>query len=208
MKKAALAVAAAIVAAATIFSSLQIYSISQRVAVLERAQAASRDTVSVPVLPTSRPAPRAEPPDGSLHVIETVVDGDTAKIRFQEEMISMRIIGIDTPETVHPSRPVEPYGPEATVRARELLEGKTVTLEYDADPEHDRFGKYGRLLIYVRLEDGRDFGKLMVEGGFARAYPKYPFSRSEEYLAVEEMAKKAKKGLWGLQPAVPMAEVR
>ena len=135
-----------------------------------------------------------------------VVDGDTAKIEFEGETISMRIIGIDTPETVHPSRPVEPYGPEATVTARELLEGKTVTLEYDADPEHDRFGRYGRLLVYLRLEDGSDFGKLMVADGFARAYPKYPFSRSKEYLAVEAVAKKAKKGLWGLEPAVPLAD--
>ena len=204
-KKAILAVAATVVSVASMFCSLQIPPLSRRVADLEQLRAIPRpsESASVPV-----PKPRAEPPDGSSHTIVGVVDGDTAKIRFQGETISMRIIGIDTPETVHPSRPVEPYGPEATVRARELLEGKTVTLEYDADPEHDRFGKYGRLLIYVRLEDGRDFGKLMVEGGFARAYPKYPFSRSEEYLAVEEMAKKAKKGLWGLQPAVPMAEVR
>ena len=47
-----------------------------------------------------------------------------------------------------------------------------------------------------------------VAAGFARAYPKYPFSRSKEYLAVEAMAKKAKKGLWGLEPATPMAEAR
>jgi len=207
MRKAALAVAAAIVASASIFSSLQIYSISHRVAVLEQAQATprARDTVSVLA---SQPVPRVEPPDGSSHAIVSVVDGDTAKIEFEGETISMRIIGIDTPETVHPSRPVEPYGPEATVRARELLEGKTVTLEYDADPEHDRFGRYGRLLVYLRLEDGSDFGKLMVADGFARAYPKYPFSRSKEYLAVEAVAKKAKKGLWGLEPAVPMAEAR
>jgi len=48
----------------------------------------------------------------------------------------------------------------------------------------------------------------MVEDSFARAYPKYPFSRSKEYLAVEAVAKNAKKGLWGLEPAVPMAEAR
>lgn len=48
----------------------------------------------------------------------------------------------------------------------------------------------------------------MVEEGFARAYPKYPFSRSKEYLAVEAVAKKAKKGLWGSQPAAPVGEAR
>ena len=207
MKKAALAVAAAIVVSASIFSALQVRSVSQRVAALEQSQATLR-TSGTAALPTSRPTPRVEPPDGSSHAIVAVVDGDTAKIEFQGETISMRIIGIDTPETVHPSRPVEPFGPEATVRARELLEGKTVKLEYDADPEHDRFGKYGRLLVYLRLEDGTDFGKSMVAAGFARAYPKYPFSRSKEYLAVEAVAKKAKKGLWGLEPAVPMAEAR
>ena len=191
MKKAALAVVAAIVASASIFSALQVRSISERLAVLEQARTIPQSigAVSAPVLPASRPTPRVEPPDGSSHAIVAVVDGDTAKIEFEGETISMRIIGIDTPETVHPSRPVEPYGPEATVRARELLEGKTVTLEYDADPDHDRFGRYGRLLVYLRLEDGSDFGKLMVEAGFARAYPKYPFSRSKEYMAVEAGAK-------------------
>ena len=131
MKKAALAVAAAIVVSASIFSSLQIYSISHRVGVLEQAHAAPRAAASVPA---TQPVPRVEPPDGSSHAIVAVVDGDTAKIEFEGETISMRIIGIDTPETVHPSRPVEPYGPEATVRARELLEGKTVTL--DASQHH------------------------------------------------------------------------
>jgi micrococcal nuclease len=206
MKKPALAITAAIIAATSIFSTLQVLSISKRISVLEQAKTVPevRDTVSAPVLRTSQSVRRVEPPDGSTHVIESVVDGDTAKIRFQGETISMRIIGIDTPETVHPSRPVEPFGPEASTKARELLGGKTVTLEYDADPAHGRFGRYGRLLVYLRLQDGRDFGRLMVEGGFARAYPKYPFSRSKKYLAVENAARKTKRGLWGLQSTTPI----
>ena len=91
------------VVAVSIFTLFRVRSISQRVAALEQSQAVRRPskTDSVLLHPINRPVPRNEPPDGSSYTIEPVVDGDTARIRFKEETISMRIIGIDTPETVH-----------------------------------------------------------------------------------------------------------
>ena len=108
----------------------------------------------------------------------------------------IRVIGIDTPETVHPLKPIEPGGPEASQRARELLEGHTVVIHYDPDPNHGKWDKYARLLAYLDLPDGRDFGLLMIQEGLARAYPKYPFSRQQAYLEAEEIAQQNKVGLW------------
>ena len=198
MKKAALCIGAAVVVAASIFTSLRVISLSERIATLEQLHVAPHpsEAAAAPVGYLGQPAPRIEPPDGSSHAIESVVDGDTAKIRYQGEAIGMRIVGIDTPETVHPSRPVEPFGPEASKRAAELLVGKTVRIHYDPDPKHDTWGKYGRLLVYLDLPDGRDFGLVMIGEGMARAYPKYPFSRSETYLAAEKKAREAKVGMW------------
>jgi micrococcal nuclease len=74
-----------------------------------------------------------------------VVDGDTLRIGTDNAPIKVRVIGIDTPETMYPGRPVEAFGPEATERAREVLDGRKVRIHYDPDPGHDTWDKYGRL---------------------------------------------------------------
>ena len=76
-----------------------------------------------------------------------MIDGDTIEVDMNGSQYTVRYIGMDTPETVHPTRGVEPYGHEASKRNRELVEGKTVYLEKDIS-ETDR---YGRLLRYVYL---------------------------------------------------------
>ncbi len=131
---------------------------------------------------------RWRPANGTIVEVVRVIDGDTIEISDAGQQIVVRIIGIDTPETVHPRRPVEPGGPEASARARELLDGKRVVLEYDRDARRDQFGVYGRLLSYVELEDGRDFGLVMIQEGFAAAYSRYPFTREAIYVAAERAA--------------------
>ena len=76
-----------------------------------------------------------------------VVDGDTIILSTKERV---RLIGVDTPETKHPNKPVEQYGKEASAFTTRIVEGKKVTLEYD----QEKRDKYGRLLAYVYLEDG------------------------------------------------------
>ncbi|MBA7474977.1 hypothetical protein ES707_10340 [subsurface metagenome] len=132
------------------------------------------------------------PPDGGKHRVLNIIDGDTIDIDTTAGDLRVRIIGIDTPETVHPGEPVEPGGPEATARARQLLAGKTVTIHYDPNPDHGKWGKYGRLLAYLELPDGRDFGLVMIREGFSKAYIKYPFSRQLAYLAAEQKTNQAK----------------
>ena len=196
-KQIALVLALATMTAGVTYSALRTTELSARLDRLERRSPA--DQVRQPST-TSRiatgQAPKIAPPDGSLHQVLAVVDGDTVKIETAAGLIPVRIIGIDTPETVHPSRPVEPFGPEASSRAKELLEGKTVTIQYDTNPSHETWGKYGRLLVYLKLPDGRDYGMVVVREGLARAYTKYPFSRSAEYVRAEQEAREAGRGLW------------
>ena len=79
----------------------------------------------------------------------SVVDGDTIKVTINGASESVRLIGIDTPETKHPTKGVEPYGPEASAFTHALLEGKEVFIEFDVQ-ERDR---YSRPLVYVYLSD-------------------------------------------------------
>ena len=102
--------------------------------------------------------------------VERVVDGDTLVLDGGERV---RLIGVDTPETVHPKKPVERFGKEASGFTQKLAEGKRVRLEYDAE----RTDRYGRTLAYVFLEDGRLLNLEIIEQGYGHAYTKYPFFR-------------------------------
>ena len=180
----------AFLAAGVLFAVLRITALSERVHRLEQNQAVTTPPSD------SGPQKRIAPPDGSLHKVLRIIDGDTVEIETMHGSLRLRVIGIDTPETLHPLKPVEPFGPEASQRAKELLSDKTVKIHYDSDPKHETWGKYGRLLAYLELPGGRDFGLVMINEGLAKAYPKYPFSRVAAYLAAEQKAKAGNVGLW------------
>ena len=93
--------------------------------------------------------------------------------------IRVRLIGIDTPETVHPSKPVEEYGKQASEFTRALLQGKNVELEFDAE----LYDKYERLLAYVFTEDDTMVQAELLRRGLAYAYLRFPFARREEFVA-------------------------
>jgi micrococcal nuclease len=107
---------------------------------------------SIPEEPSSPPTP-VEPTPPASDLVEAqvtrVVDGDTIHVLIDGAEYRLRYIGIDTPETKHPTLGVEPFGPEASQANSELVEGKTVWLEKDVS-ETDR---YGRLLRYVYVDD-------------------------------------------------------
>lgn len=86
-----------------------------------------------------------------LHEVISVTDGDTLKINLNGNIETLRLIGIDTPETVDPRKPVQCFGQESSDKAKQLLSGKKVSLE--ADPTQGERDQYGRLLRYVFLED-------------------------------------------------------
>ena len=130
-----------------------------------------------------------------LYIVQSVLDGDTIKISYQGESRSVRLIGIDTPETVHPTKPVECFGIEASNFAHTMLEGKEVLLE--SDESQGDVDKYGRLLRYIFLSDGTDFNLTMIKEGYAYEYTySTPYRYQKEYKEAQEEAQTAKRGLW------------
>lgn len=125
-------------------------------------------------------------------VIE-VIDGDTIVVQSGEEKVTVRILGVDTPEVHHPTKPVECFGEEASNFSKNLLQGAEVQLEYDVE----RYDKYARTLAYVYL-DGKRFNDLLIEKGFAKLLVIKPNTKYAHTLLVKEVdAKNSKKGLWG-----------
>lgn len=128
-------------------------------------------------------------------LVTEVIDGDTIKIQSGQ---TVRLLGIDTPETKDPRRPVECFGKEASNETKKLLLGKDVILEKDVS-EAD---KYGRLLryIYLPLEDGQALfvNDYLVRAGFASVLTYPPDVKFDEQLReAERLARQNYRGLWG-----------
>ena len=133
-----------------------------------------------------------------------VVDGDTIVVDRGTGQESLRYIGVDTPETVHPTVPLEWMGNEASAFNRLLVEGRQIVLERDISD----VDQYGRLLRYVWIQDGTAWTFVNLEllkAGFAQVstYPpdvKYV----DAYLGAQRTAREQGTGLWGTSPATPM----
>jgi micrococcal nuclease len=124
-----------------------------------------------------------------------VVDGDTIAVLVEGEEEVVRLIGINTPETVDPRRPVECFGNEASLRTRALLGGGNVVLEFDAS--QDRRDRYGRLLAYVFLPDGTLVNEVLVSEGYAYEYTyNLPYIYQNAFRAAERAAREEERGLW------------
>ena len=133
-----------------------------------------------------------------------VIDGDTIKVRLANDTVeAVRYIGIDTPETVDPGRPVEPWGPEASAENAALLAGSVVYLESDVS-ERDSFG---RLLRYVWVQD-KDDAYLLVDAallalGLAQVSTFPPDVKYvETFVVAQDAAQAAEARIWGA-PAPP-----
>ena len=137
------------------------------------------------------PQPASAPAHGARVPVVRVVDGDTIVVSLDGVLTTVRYIGVDTPETVDPQRPVQCYGPEATKRNRSLVGGKSVELEPDG-PDRDR---YSRLLRHVWVE-GRLVGLVLVEDGYADVEP-YPNRYREDFTRARDTALGQRRGLWG-----------
>jgi micrococcal nuclease len=143
-----------------------------------------------------------------------VVDGDTVDVQFGDGITErVRLIGIDTPEVVDPRKPVQCFGREASAHAHDLLDGQAVLIELDAS-QGDR-DVFGRLLAYVWLPDGRNFGEVMVADGFAHEYTyDQPYAYLDAFRAAQNLAVTNQAGLWSpatcsgdtTRPADPLGE--
>jgi micrococcal nuclease len=136
---------------------------------------------------------------GAPAVVTRTVDGDTIHVTLRGHDLVVRLIGIDTPETVDPSQPAQCFGEQASRFTHRSLTGRTVGLEFDAE-RHDR---YGRTLAYVWLGD-RLFNRRLVAGGYAAVDTFPPNVRYVDvFTAAQAAAERDGRGLWG---ACPVAE--
>ncbi|GMO49959.1 MAG: hypothetical protein Ta2G_07190 [Termitinemataceae bacterium] len=126
------------------------------------------------------------------------IDGDTVELEINNPPYPLRakekirMIGVDTPETVHPNKGVEYFGKEASNFTRAALLGKTVFLAFDFETRD----KYDRLLAYIYTADGRCHNAELVKEGYAHAYTRFPFQFLEEFRGAESLARSAGRGLW------------
>ena len=127
--------------------------------------------------------------------VARVVDGDTIHVRLSTGEETIRLIGIDTPETHKPNTPVECFGVEATKSMQRLLPvGTAVRLERDAEPRD----RYGRLLAYVyRSKDSLFVNLAQVQAGYAAAYTYPPnVAHADTFVRAAADAREAGRGLW------------
>jgi micrococcal nuclease len=131
---------------------------------------------------------------GSSALVTRVVDGDTVVVRLDGRLERVRLIGIDTPESVRPGTPVQCYAKAASAETEHLLAGRPVRLRFDAE----RRDRYGRLLAYVfRNDDGLFVNAALVEGGFARTLTIPPnVAHAGLFARMAGDARRHRRGLW------------
>lgn len=173
-----------------------------------------------PAQPAQAPQPAQPaqtPPSGptvslAQAVVTRVVDGDTVHVDIGGRAEKVRLIGVDTPETVHPDRPEEPFGREASAFARAELDGRKIWLELDV---RERC-KYGRLLAYVWLEQpasaaeaevrAKMFNAGLLLDGYAQVMTVPPNVKyTDLFVKFQREAREGNRGLWGIAPQEPAA---
>jgi len=140
------------------------------------------------------PAPVSSQSDPAVVQVVRVIDGDTIRVwDVFGDRVTVRYIGINTPETKHPTKGVEHFGKEASEANRKPVEDKTVVLEFDVE----RRDRYGRLLAYVFLKDGTFVNAWLVEHGFAQVMTVPPNVKHQElFLKLQREARDNGRGLW------------
>lgn len=130
--------------------------------------------------------------------VERVVDGDTLRVSIDGRSRSVRLLGIDTPETHRPGTPVECGGPQATAHMQALAPPGT-RVRLLTDPSQDRVDRYGRLLAYVRLPSGRFVEDAQLEAGWATVYVYggRPVSLYPRFRTEQQDARAGGRGVWG-----------
>jgi micrococcal nuclease len=134
---------------------------------------------------------------GELVIVSKVYDGDTIVVGRGWRQTTIRLIGVDTPETVHPEKPVQFYGPESSDFTKRSLLGKWVRLEFEApNRPGGSIDHYGRTLAYVITGESKNFDLELVRLGYGRAYTRYPFRYMDEFKAAERAARARGLGMW------------
>jgi len=138
------------------------------------------------------------PEAGEFRKVVRVVDGDTIVVSPNEKV---RLIGVDTPETVHPKKSVACFGKEAKQFTRDAVEGKTIRLAMDkVNSKRQHKDKYHRTLAYAYLDDGTMLNRELIRQGYAHAYTRFQFRYLVEFRELERQARSQTVGLWSSCP--------
>lgn len=150
-------------------------------------------------------APASEFLSDAYQVIK-VIDGDTIVVDKNGVSETVRMIGVDTPETVHPSKAVQCFGVEASNQTKAWLTEQVVRLE--ADLSQGERDKYGRLLAYVFRVDGLFVNQELIAKGFAYEYTyNLPYKYQSSFQSAETEARLNKSGLWATGACAEESEV-
>lgn len=129
-----------------------------------------------------------------MYQVAAFDDGDTIQVVMEGHNEKIRMIGVDTPETHDPRKPIQCFGKAAAVFTEKTIGLNRVRLE--ADPENSNRDRYDRLLRYVYLPDGTLVNKKIIEEGYGFALTAFPFTKLEEFRQAEKSAREQNKGLW------------
>ena len=131
----------------------------------------------------------------NYHHVVRIIDGDTLVANIDGKNQTIRLVGIDTPETKDPRKPVQCFGKEASTKLSQLTSSGQIRLEYDSKQgESDRFG---RTLAYVFTPDNTFVNQEMIKQGFAYAYTKTDSDYLQHFKQLELLARQQERGLWG-----------
>jgi micrococcal nuclease len=149
----------------------------------------------------------APSPDGSTLVdavvtsqpglvrVTKIIDGDTITVAINGQTETVRLLGVDTPETHDPRKPVQCFGELAAAHTAAMLANQKIRLA--PDPQDSDRDKYHRLLRYIYLPDGTLVNAELIRDGFAFAYTVFPLTKLDEFRSLESEARTANRGLWG-----------
>lgn len=165
-----------------------VFAVGQQTGWLQRAAPEVKKQADKAVLGAEQNQP-------GLYAIDHFVDGDTLAVQMDGKTESIRMIGLDTPETHKPNSPVQCYGPAAAAFTKNLIGSSKVRLQ--ADEKSTNRDRYNRLLRYVYLPDGRLVAGELIKNGYGFAYTDFPFTQSADFVQYQDEAKAANKGLWG-----------
>jgi micrococcal nuclease len=143
-----------------------------------------------PVQELIQSAPQAAASD---YTVTRVSDGDTIQVKMGDKTETIRLIGVDTPETKDPRKAVQCFGKQASEFTKQQLLGKQVRLE--SDPNDSDRDKYKRLLRYVYIGETLHNAELVTQG-YGFAYTVFPFTKLEQFRQLEAEARSTNRGLW------------
>jgi micrococcal nuclease len=145
-------------------------------------------------------APSAHASQPPLFPVLKVIDGDTIVVNVRGNKETVRLLGIDTPESVDPRKPIQCFSHEATEKMKELVSGETVMLI--DDPTQGNRDKYHRLLRYIYLPDAKHtfINGEMIKQGYAVSYRHYRTLQYDKFNRLEDHARENGLGLWSKCP--------